>query len=174
MGQNAGFYALFTVAAVIALVIARSFDEDGNFTVGQTYYAEAPAVLVGDDGGTELSIRAGRGGSFVTEAVVDGATIPVLVDTGASFFTLRESDAAEAGIFVSPRDFTAEFSTANGAVFAAEAQVRSVELGPGRIDDVTVFVLPDDKLQVSLLGMNVLRRFGSVSFDRDALTISVN
>ena len=174
MERHAGFYALFTVAAVIALVVARSFDEHGNFTVGSSYRADAPAVIISEDGREELFIRSGAGGSFIAEAIIDGADVTVLVDTGASFLTLRESDAERAGIFLSPDDFNSRFSTANGYVMAARAEAEIVDFGPGRIEKVTVFVLPDDRLEVSLLGMNVLRRFGRVSFDSDGLTIAVN
>lgn len=173
MARYSGFYALFVVAVVIALVVSRSFDENGHFTVGRTH-TNAPAVLTTADGTREMMIRATPGGSFLTEAVVDGAQVPVLIDTGASFFTLRESDAGRAGIYVGPQDFVHEFSTANGIVRAAQAEARYVELGPGRVDRVTVFILPDDKLDISLLGMNVLRRFGNVSFGQDQLTIAVD
>ena len=172
MARYSGFYALFVVAAVIALVVSRSFDDEGRFTVGRTH-TDAPAILTAADGTREMMIRATPGGSFLTEAVVDGAQVPVLVDTGASFLTLRESDAERAGIYVGGNDFVHEFSTANGTVSAARAQARYVELGPGRVDDVTVYVLPDSRLDISLLGMNVLRRFGNVSFGQDRLTIAV-
>lgn len=173
MERHAGFYALFTVAAVIALVVMRSIDDDGNFTVGRDYRAEAPAVAVAPDGQRTLQIKADPSGSFITEATVNGADVAVLVDTGASFFTLRQSDAERAGIRVFESDFQNRFSTANGTVLAARSEANVVDFGPGRLEDVTIFVLPDDKLEVNLLGMNVLRRFGGVSFDRDGLTISI-
>lgn len=173
MERHAGFYALFTVAAVIALVMMRSFDDEGNFTVGAGYRVEAPATIIAEDGSEELLVRPSSGGSFISQAVVDGAEVNVLIDTGASFLTLRQSDAERAGIFLSTDDFISSFSTANGTVMAARAKAETVDFGPGRLEDVTIFILPDEKLEISLLGMNVLRRFGSVTFDRDGLTVAV-
>ena len=173
MERYAGFYALFTVMAVIGVVVARSFDDDGNFTVGGTWKPEPKAAIIDPSADGDLLIRPGAGGAYFTDVNVDGADVTVLVDTGASFLTLRESDAHDAGIIVRSRDFTTRFSTANGVVMAARAEADYVDLGPARVEKVTVLVLPDDRLEVSLLGMNVLRRFGRVSFDSTGLTIEV-
>lgn len=173
MGRYAGFYALITVGLLIAVVVSRSFDDDGRLSIGRTSWVAPPAELVTENGVRELVIEAGPHGSFLTEIDVDGASVVALVDTGASFLTLRESDANRAGLYPSRNDFTHQFSTANGAVMAAREEARTVHLGPGRVDNVTVFILPDDRLDVSLLGMNVLRRYGSVSFEADRLTIAV-
>lgn len=172
MDRYAGFYALFAVMAFIALIVSRSFNDEGEFTVGRGYEISEPSVVSGSGQGSTVLVEASPGGSFLTQITVDGAEVDVLIDTGASYLTLRESDAWEAGITPDPGDYKSRFSTANGSVMAARAKVELLEFGPGWIENVTVYVLPDDKLEISLLGMNVLRRFGSVSFDRDGLAIS--
>lgn len=175
MERYAGFWALLAVGAFIVLIVSR-LDERGSLPALEGRYSEArdPAVAVGDDGARELLIPRGPGGSYVTRVTVDGAVIPVLIDTGASFVTLRQSDAARAGVIVSEGDFTKIFSTANGEVRAARARVNSMQVGPGRIENVTIFVLPDDKLSISLLGMNALSRFGRIEFSADGVRVALD
>lgn len=176
MDRFAGFWAVFAVAALIAVLVPRVLDDRGRLEIGPgKVRVEEPAIRTTSGGAREVRVPLSMGGAYLTEVTVEGARVDVLIDTGASYFTLRESDAAKAGIIPRPRDYRYEFSTANGKVNAARAEVETLDLGPGRIEGVTVFVLPDDRLDISLLGMNVLRRFGSVSFERDGLlTITVD
>jgi aspartyl protease family protein len=174
MDRYAGLWAVGVLAAVMLYFGTRSFDGDGDFVVGRPYDVGTPAVVLTETGEREILIEPGPGGAFITKATLDGASIDMLVDTGASFTTLTERDANRLGIYPARAEFTKAFSTANGQVLAAPAEVRLLELGPATVHDVTVFVLPDDRLEISLLGMNVLRRFGSVSFAPDGLTITVD
>ncbi|MEM9989769.1 MAG: TIGR02281 family clan AA aspartic protease [Pseudomonadota bacterium] len=173
MGQYAGLYALVTLAALLAVLGMRSFNEEGEFTPGLSSRIGPPAVVRADNGETELLIKNSLGGSFLTKATFDGAQAEVLVDTGASYTTLRESDALRAGINPRSTEYRHRFSTANGEVFAARAQVSDLGLGPAYLTNVTVFVLPDDKLEISLLGMNVLRRFDRMEMTAEGLRLSV-
>jgi aspartyl protease family protein len=104
------------------------------------------------------SIPRGANGHFEADAYVDGRRMGFMVDTGASVIALRQQDAARLGIRPAPRDFTARVTTANGIVFAAPAELASVELGGILLHNVAAVVLPDEALAQNLLGMSFLSR----------------
>jgi aspartyl protease family protein len=101
--------------------------------------------------------RDGRG-HYQAYGRIANRTITFLVDTGASVIALRSSEAARIGVRVSPSDFTASVSTANGTVRAARARIPSVEIGDLMLRDVDALVLPDTALSENLLGMSFLGR----------------
>lgn len=108
--------------------------------------------------GRSLMLDSDRHGHFPAEARVDGRPIKFIVDTGASLVTLRESDAAEVGIWPTPSDYKATVATANGSVKAARAKLSRVEIGGITVYDVPALVLPDEALGQSLLGVSFLSR----------------
>jgi aspartyl protease family protein len=99
--------------------------------------------------------RDGRG-HFQTDARIDGQRIGFMVDTGASVIALNETSAAKVGVRPTPRDYTANVSTANGTIKAARARLASVEIGGILVRDVDAMVLPDEALSENLLGMSFL------------------
>jgi aspartyl protease family protein len=108
--------------------------------------------------GRSLMLDADRQGHFRTEGRIDGRPIDFMIDTGASLVALRASDAARAGIWPRPNDYTATVSTANGKIKAARAKLDRVELGGITVYDVPALVLPDAALEVNLLGVAFLSR----------------
>jgi len=105
-----------------------------------------------------LVLRASDGGHFAVEARVDGRRIPFMIDTGASQITIRESDAARLGFHPKERDYTVRINTANGAGRAAQVDLRMVEVGDIVVRDLPALVIPDNMLNVNLLGMTFLSR----------------
>jgi aspartyl protease family protein len=99
-----------------------------------------------------------RNGHYATEARIDGREIDLIVDTGATLVTLRESDAADLGYRPREQDYNVKISTANGEGRAAMVELGTVEVGDITVRDVKAFVLRDDALAVNLLGMSFLSR----------------
>lgn len=108
--------------------------------------------------GRSLMLDADRQGHFRADARIGGRTIAFLVDTGASLVALRETDAARVGIRPMRADYMATVSTANGQVKAARATIERFELGGITVYDVPALVLPDEALNVNLLGVSFLSR----------------
>jgi aspartyl protease family protein len=108
--------------------------------------------------GRSLTLDSDRQGHFLTEGRIDGRAIDFMVDTGASLVALRESDAARVGIRPFPADYTATVSTANGKIKGAPTKLERVELGGITVYDVPALVLPDNALDVNLLGVAFLSR----------------
>lgn len=110
-------------------------------------------------------------GHFYTDLQINRRAINVLIDTGASFLALRESDARAAGLYARAADFIYIVNTANGQVKAARLRAREIELGRLVVRDAEVLILPDESLSISLLGMNVLSQLGKVAFNQSELVI---
>lgn len=104
-------------------------------------------------------------GHVETNADIDGRSMPVLVDTGASAVILRESDARRAGYRFQNADFTVPVTTANGQAHFAAVTLREVELGSIRVRNVQALVGRDDELGTNLLGMSFLGRLDSFRFE---------
>lgn len=168
-----GLYAVGVLAIVMLFLGARAIDDDGNIRLGQGDAVPEPTVERSGYG-DEVVIPPSRGGSFLTETMMDGAPVDVLIDTGASYTTLRLTDALDAGINPRPNEYTHVFSTANGEVRAARAILNELSIGPAVLSNVTVYVIPDDKLSISLLGMNVLRTFDRMEMTPDGLSLSLD
>jgi aspartyl protease family protein len=128
--------------------------------------AKAPAVAA-----NLLAVKPDARGQFYVDAAVDGAPTHFLVDTGATFVTLRLADARAAGISPGSLSFTERSSTANGTVRFAPVRLREVRIGQLVIEDVEAAVV-DSPLTVSLLGMSFLRRLEGYGIKDGALVMS--
>lgn len=112
--------------------------------------------------GGVVKIAAARDNQFYADADVNRRGAHFLVDTGASYVAMRDSDARNAGIYTVWTDYTYPVRTANGETKAALVTIDEMEIGDIRIEDVKAFILPDDQLSVNLLGMSFLSRLESV------------
>jgi aspartyl protease family protein len=103
-----------------------------------------------------ITLHADARGHFGSDAIVNGARMPFLVDTGATLFFMGQSDARRAGIdFQAGTPITAQ--TAAGPVQAWRVRLARVQIGAVTLHDVDAAVLEQD-LPVALLGMSVLNR----------------
>jgi aspartyl protease family protein len=109
-------------------------------------------------------------GHVVLDAVVNGAPVRFLVDTGASLVTLTAADARAAGVNPRQLAFDERASTANGFVRMAGVTLRDIRLGQLSISDVPAAVI--ENLNVSLLGMSFLNRLQSYEMRDRRLTIT--
>jgi aspartyl protease family protein len=110
----------------------------------------------------EVRIAASRDHQFYVNAEVNRRSAKFLVDTGASYVALRDTDAREAGIYTSHTDYNYPVRTANGETNAAFVTLDEVEINGIRVEGVKAFILPDNQLAVNLLGMSFLSRIESV------------
>jgi aspartyl protease family protein len=117
-----------------------------------------------------LSYPADRNGHVVIEAEIDGATMRLLVDTGASLVSLTQADARAAGIEPDRLAFTGRALTANGSARLAPVTLREIRIGQFAVANVPAAVL--ENLHVSLLGMSFLSRLRSYRMDDGRFTIA--
>ena len=105
-----------------------------------------------------VEIEAERNGHFNIEADINGRSIPVMIDTGATMVVLSYEDAERAGLLLSDKDFTRSVSTANGVARVAPVTLDRVSIGNITVRDVPAAVAESGRLGTSLLGMTFLSR----------------
>ncbi|WP_331326405.1 retropepsin-like aspartic protease family protein [Methylobacterium fujisawaense] len=118
-----------------------------------------------------VALQAGRNGHFFVNALLDGRSLPMMVDTGASACAFSEEDAARIGIQVTPADFTRVWNTANGTVRVAPIRIAIVQIGSITVRDVDAVVIPRGLLSTSLLGMSFLRRLRDFGISGSTMTL---
>jgi len=117
-----------------------------------------------------LVYTANQQGHVILDTAVNGASVRMLVDTGASLVTLTREDARAAGIAPGELVYNHRASTANGAVRMAPVTLREIRIGQLSIYDVPAAVL--EHLNISLLGMSFLTRLQGYEMREGKLTIS--
>lgn len=157
MGIALPVLGAFLLAAVV------SGKEEARPIAGLKPSLEAPALY----SATEL--KADSSGHYFAKADINGTTIPVLVDTGASGVALSYEDAEKVGLRPHGLDYDTPISTANGMVKAARVKLRRVEVDNVRVRDVEGLVLPEGALRGSLLGMSFLSRLSSFRIENGVL-----
>jgi aspartyl protease family protein len=122
--------------------------------------------------GAVVSIRKTGDGHFMAKTRVNGKSVKMIVDTGASTVVLRQEDARIAGIQVGDLDYTVPVETANGRAFAARVRLDKVSLGEHgelTLEKVEALVTRPGALRQSLLGMSFLSRLRSYEFSGNKL-----
>lgn len=122
---------------------------------------QAPAPVIPGS----YSISANAAGHFVDAFRLNGRTVEGVVDTGATFVAMNESTARELGFTGNGLDFRYAVNTANGPAQAAHVVLDRVEIGSLRTQSVEAFVLKDDALDGTLIGMSFLRKLKSFSVE---------
>lgn len=112
--------------------------------------------------GREVRLPADSFHQYFVTAAVNRRPASFLIDTGASYVALRDSDARAANIFVSWADYKHPVRTANGETKAAMIDIEAIEIDGIRVENVRAFILPDDQLSINLLGMSFLSKLESV------------
>lgn len=139
---------------------------DGSGSEGSLDVQRAP----GEGSGT-VSIAAGDYGHFQTEAEINGRDVDVMVDTGASLVALTYEDAARAGIFVNPSDFTNLAQTANGTARVAPISISRISIGDITVRNVQAVVSERGASERTLLGMSFLGRLSRVEMRSRTLVL---
>jgi len=160
----------------LVLVIGYSFRDDLALIGNRVTSELAPPgqgvnVSSGNSGPIAIRIRRRFDDHFTARGTIDGTAVLFLVDTGASTVVLKPADAARAGIDTSRLSYTVVVQTANGTAFTAPVRLKSVAIGPIRVNDVEALVAKPGSLNENLLGMSFLRRLRSYEFSGNFLTL---
>jgi aspartyl protease family protein len=106
----------------------------------------------------QAMLRADRLGHFAANAVVNGRSIEMLVDTGASIVALTPASARRLGIHPAASEYSLRMSTANGLAIAAPVMLDEIRIGDVVVRGVPAVVFSGNGLDVDLLGMTFLKR----------------
>jgi aspartyl protease family protein len=125
------------------------------------------------EGEQAVRIRRRSDGHFVVKPQINGISLTMLVDTGASTVVLKPADAQRLGIDTERLKYSVPVQTANGTTYAAHVRLRSMNLGPITLNDVEALVAKPGALKENLLGMSFLSRLRSYEFSGEFLTLRI-
>jgi aspartyl protease family protein len=147
------------------------FEIDGQrrtLKIGQSERLSANTAAT-SGGGQSVALSADARGHFVTTAQINGRSVRVLVDTGASFISMGASEAKRLNIKYLEGQRSA-VSTANGVVPTYKVKLDEVRLGDVTLNNVDGMVHADDSLPIVLLGMSFLNRM-EMKRDGDSMVL---
>lgn len=122
-------------------------------------------------GGEQVIIERAPDNHYYLRLTVDGTALRFMIDTGATGIVLSDRDTDRLGIDRRSLAFLGEARTANGSIRTARVTLRNVTLEGMKVGDLEAWV-GDGPLDVSLLGMEFLNRFGRVEIARDRLILT--
>ena len=160
-------------AIVPARVAAAAPRKEPGPPAPEAKRAASPAASRDGDGFgfRRVDLPVGPGGHFRANVEIDGRTVPMLVDTGASYVALSAEDADRLGVITRPSDFTLRMHTANGVAKAAPVRLHAVHVDTLSIYDVDAIVAQPGAMNGSLLGMSFLRRLTRFEAQPDRLRL---
>ncbi len=119
--------------------------------------------------GRVVEIARGRAGEFNVGTDVNGARIPMALDTGASAVVLTHEAAKAAGLPLEVLSYTVNVDTANGRTRAASVTLDRLGIGGIVERSVPALIAQQGQLKTSLLGMTFLNRLESWEVRGDRL-----
>jgi len=135
--------------------------------------SDAPAPVRGSR--REIEIPFTRIGSLmrVDASVNDVASVPFLIDTGASGVSIPSSYAAKLGVRIRPDTPHVQVTTANGVVARPLISLRSIEIGGARVENLSATI--DPGLDFGLLGGSFFNNYVyRVDAARAVITLAPN
>jgi aspartyl protease family protein len=164
--------ALFWVALGMLLIVGYSYRFELR-DVGDHIYAELVPGHVASLGRNAQVVR-GKGGDFAISAHINGAMIPMVLDTGASSVVLTQEAAKAAGLPIEVLNYTVNVDTANGHTRAAPVTLDRLAVGGLTERSVPALVAQAGQLKTNLLGMTFLNRLESWEVRGDRLWMRGN
>jgi aspartyl protease family protein len=149
-------WTLIWVAIGLLLVVAYAFRFELR-DVGERALAELlPGRAITH--GRAVEIARSRTGEFHVATQVNGAAVPMVLDTGASAVVLTHEAAKAAGLPIDFIRYNVNVDTANGRAQAAAVTLDRITVGGIVERAVPALVAPPGQLKASLLGMSFLNR----------------
>jgi len=111
--------------------------------------------------GHTVEIVRAHGGDFAVSTHVNGAHVPMLLDTGASSVVLTPEAAHAAGLPTGFLSYSVRVDTANGHTQAAPVILDRIAVGGITERAVPALIAQPGQLKTSLLGMSFLNRLES-------------
>ncbi len=121
--------------------------------------------------GRTVEVARGQGGNFVVLTQVNGARLPMILDSGASSVVLTHEAAKAAGLPLEVLSYSVAVETANGRTRAAPVTLQSIAVGGMVEREVAALIAQPGQLRQSLLGMSFLNRLQSWEVRGDRLVL---
>ncbi len=118
-----------------------------------------------------VQIHRGQGGEFALRARINGATAPMVIDTGATSVVLTYETAKAAGLPLELLEYDVDVETAGGHTKAARLTLDRLAIGKLVERSVPALVVPHGQMKTNLLGMSFLDRLESWEVRADRLVL---
>jgi len=161
--------ALLWVVVGLLLVIGYSYRYEINAVADRVMAELVPGHVISH--GRTVEVARSNGGDFAIAAQINGAGVPMVLDTGASSVVLTQNDAKAAGLPIDLLDYSVSIDTANGRTRAASVTLDRLAIGGLEEKSVEALVVQPGQLQMSLLGMSFLNRLQSWQVVGDRLVL---
>lgn len=164
-----GFIVWIAIGGV--LVLGYTYRGDLQRMGQRVVGALQPGVAIVDPQTGNVHVSRSFGGSFRIDSAVNGVPIPMIFDTGASAVVLSLQDAQAAGVDTSALIYSVPVQTANGEGRAAPIRLKQIEVGNIVRRNIRAFVVEDNALDTSLLGMTFLETLSRYTVSQDSLEL---
>ena len=121
--------------------------------------------------GRSVEVARSRGGEFSVRVQVNGARVPMVLDSGASAVVLTQEAAKAAGLPVEVLNYTTNVETANGRTRVAPVTLDRLTVGGIEERSVPALIAQPGQLKSNLLGMSFLNRLESWEVRGDELLL---
>ncbi|GGF56999.1 aspartic protease [Azorhizobium oxalatiphilum] len=129
-----------------------------------------PGYVISLPGSSQtVEVVRGADGDFAVRVGINDATVPMLLDTGASSVVLTLEVARQAGLPVEFLKYDVPVDTANGRTRAAAVVIDKMTVGGIVERRIPALVAPAGMLRTPLLGMSFLSRLDSFEVRGDRL-----
>jgi aspartyl protease family protein len=169
--KHAAIWCTLLLAFVAAYAYRAEFAAISGRVKAELLPAGQGVAMPAPEGERAVRLRRSSRGPFFADAMVNGNSVSMLVDTGATSVVLRAADAERIGVDLATLKFTVAVDTANGSTFCAPLRLRSISVGGISYQNVEALVAQPGDLKESLLGMSFLKRLRSYEVTGDFLTL---
>lgn len=146
---------------VALLAVAYNYRSDIVRVVDRMFSVVTPDPEVTASINNAVRVERSQTGDFHVRVQVNGASVPMLIDTGASSVVLTVDAARAAGLPVDMLKYDVTIETAKGRSFAAAAVLDQIRVGDIVERRVPALIVRQGDLRISLLGMSFLQRLES-------------
>jgi len=160
---------LLWVGIALLLVVGYSYRFELHNMVDRVHAELVPGYAISH--GRTVEIARANSGDFDIRSQINGAQIPMVLDTGASSVVLTHDDAKAAGLPLEVLNYTVSIDTANGRARAAPVTLDRIAVGGLVERSVDALVAQPGQLRISLLGMSFLNRLQSWEVSGDRLVL---
>lgn len=136
--------------------------------VGESPISLGSSAGGGGTRGNRIVLKESGGGHFVTAGQINGRTVQLMVDTGATFIALGTSDAERLGLNYKAGQ-PVRMSTANGDAMGYHLKLSSVRIGDVEVYEIDAVVTPMGMPNL-LLGNSFLSHF-QMKRDNNVMTL---
>jgi aspartyl protease family protein len=161
--------ALAWIAIALVLLVGYSYRFEFRNIADRVLAELIPGHIIGH--GRSVEVARAANGDFDVTAQINGASVAMVLDTGASSVVLTREDAKAAGLPLEILSYTANIDTANGRARAAPVKLDRIAIGGLVERSVEALVAQPGQLKTSLLGMSFLNRLQSFEVRGDRLLL---